>query len=218
VQMEGKQLKIYNEMKNDMMIEAEEEEHSWDTAMVLTQLLRLRQLCLDPRLLGFKETGAKTKALLEWLDDNREPVVVMSMFTSYFDLIQSDIEKMGLKVGRIDGKMSNAEKDKTATDFQSGKVDVLLCNIISAGVGFTLDKAKVILFLDKAWNPSDNEQAEDRITPTTESKNHAHEIISLIAADSVDEYINELLEHKKSLTDVVNHGGREAIKNLLGRN
>jgi SNF2 family DNA or RNA helicase len=218
VQMEGKQLKIYNEMKNDMMIEAEEEEHSWDTAMVLTQLLRLRQLCLDPRLLNFKETGAKTKALLEWLDDNREPVVVMSMFTSYFDLIQSDIEKMGLKVGRIDGKMSNAEKDKTATDFQSGKVDVLLCNIISAGVGFTLDKAKVILFLDKAWNPSDNEQAEDRITPTTESKNHAHEIISFIAADSVDEYINELLEHKKSLTDVVNHGGREAIKNLLGRN
>lgn len=218
VQMEGKQLKIYNEMKNDMMIEAEEEEHSWDTAMVLTQLLRLRQLCLDPRLLNFKETGAKTKALLEWLDDNREPVVVMSMFTSYFDLIQSDIEKMGLKVGRIDGKMSNAEKDKTATDFQSGKVDVLLCNIISAGVGFTLDKAKVILFLDKAWNPSDNEQAEDRITPTTENKNHAHEIISLIAADSVDEYINELLEHKKSLTDVVNHGGREAIKNLLGRN
>jgi SNF2 family DNA or RNA helicase len=217
VQMEGKQLKIYNEMSNDMMIDAEDDEESWDTAMVLTQLLRLRQLCLDPRLLGFDVVGAKSKALLEWLDDNREPVVLMSMFSSYFDIIQPEIEKLGLKVGRIEGKMSNADKDQSATDFQSGKIDVLLCNIISAGVGFTLDKAKVILFMDKAWNPADNAQAEDRVIPTTEDKNHAHEIISFIAQGSVDQYINELLDMKKSLTDVVNEGGRDAIKNLLGR-
>lgn len=218
VQMEGKQLKIYNEMANDMMIEAEDDEESWDTAMVLTQLLRMRQLCLDPRLLGFDVIGAKSKALLEWLDDNREPVVIMSMFSSYFNIIQPEIEKLGLKVGRIEGKMSNAEKDQSATSFQNGKIDVLLCNIISAGVGFTLDKAKVILFMDKAWNPAENEQAEDRITPTTEDKNHAHEIISFIAQNSVDQYINDILDTKKSLTDLVNEGGREAIKNLLGRN
>jgi SNF2 family DNA or RNA helicase len=214
--METKQQKIYNDMAEDMLAYDEELENMVDTALVLTQLLRLRQLCLDPRLLGFKETGAKTKALLEWLDNNREPVVIMSMFSSYFDLVQKDIEKLGLKVGRIEGKMSNKEKDDTVASFQDGKIDVLLCNIISAGVGFTLDKAKVIIFMDKAWNPSDNQQAEDRITPTTEEKNHAHEIISIVVPDSVDERINTILEHKQSMTDVVNNGGREAIRKLLG--
>jgi SNF2 family DNA or RNA helicase len=214
--MEAKQQKIYNDMAEDMLAYDEESENMVDTALVLTQLLRLRQICLEPRLLGFNVVGAKTKALLEWLDDNREPVVIMSMFSSYFDLVQKDIEKLGLKVGRIEGKMSNKEKDDTVASFQDGKIDVLLCNIVSAGVGFTLDRAKVIIFMDKDWTPASNIQAEDRIVPTTEEKNHAHEIISIVVPDSVDERINIILEHKQSMTDVVNNGGREAIKKLLG--
>jgi SNF2 family DNA or RNA helicase len=216
--MEAKQAKLYSQMVDDMMIQEENEDSPVvDVANVLAQLTRLRQICLDPRLLGLNVIGAKTKSLLEWLDDNREPVVVMSMFSSYFDLIQTDIEKLGLKVGRIEGKMSNKEKDQAATDFQEGRIDVLLCNIISAGTGFTFDKAKVILFMDKPWNPADLEQAQDRITPTTQDKNHAHEIVSFVIPDTVDERINEMLEHKQSMTSVVNQGGREAILNLLGK-
>lgn len=215
--MEKKQQKLYDAMVDVMFIDDEESEIIVDVANVLSQLLRLRQLCLDPRLLGFKETGAKTNALLEWLDDNREPVVIMSTFTSYFDIVKPEMEALGLKVGRLDGKMSNEEKDKAATNFQNGKTDVLLCNIISAGVGFTLDRAKVVIFMDKAWNPADNQQAEDRITPVSEERNHAHEIISFVIQDTVDEYINNMLEQKKTLTDVVNEGGREAINKLLGR-
>jgi SNF2 family DNA or RNA helicase len=215
--MEAKQQKLYEQMAEDMLAIDEESKTNIDVALVLTQFLRLRQLCLDPRLVGFNVVGAKTKALLEWLDDNREPVVIMSMFSSYFDLVQKDIEKLGIKVGRIDGKMSNKEKDDNASQFQEGKIDVLLCNIISAGVGFTLDKAKVIIFMDKAWNPADNQQAEDRITPTTQEENHAHEIISIVVPDSVDERIDEILKHKQSMTDIVNNGGREAIRKLLGK-
>jgi SNF2 family DNA or RNA helicase len=213
--MDKKQQKIYDEMADVMFVE--DDDIVVDVASVLTQLLRLRQLCLDPRLLGFKETGAKTNALLEWLDDNREPVVIMSTLTSYFDIVKPEIEKLGLKVGRLDGKMSNAEKDQAATDFQNGQIDVLLCNIISAGVGFTLDKAKVVIFMDKAWNPADNEQAEDRITPVSQERNHAHEVISFVIQDTVDEYINDMLDRKKTLTDVVNNGGREAVLKLLGK-
>lgn len=213
--MDGRQLTAYNDMVEDFFTEIDDEE-SLDAPNVLTQLMRLRQLCLDPRLVGIEAPSAKTKALLEWLDNNREPVVIMSMFTSYFDLVKKDIEKLGLKVGMIHGKMSNADKEKAKVDFQNGKLDVLLCNIISAGVGFTLDRAETILFLDKAWNPADNDQAEDRITSTTKERNHKHSIISFVASGSVDERINTILEEKRSLTDIVNNGGREAIKRLLG--
>lgn len=216
--MDNKQEKLYKQMLDDFIAgELENEDQPmWDAANILSQLTRLRQLCLDPRTLDFNVVGTKTTALLEWLDNNREPVVIMSMFTSYLQLIKPEIEKLGLKVGEINGQMSTRKKDQNATSFQNGDFDVLLCNIISAGVGFTLDRAKVCIFTDKPWNPAELEQAEDRITPTTKDKLHPHEIISLVVAGTVDEKIDKILSNKKSITDMINEGGRDAIKRLLG--
>jgi SNF2 family DNA or RNA helicase len=78
-----------------------------------------------------------------------------------------------------------------------------------------LDRAETILFTDLPYNPSELEQAEDRITPTTEARIHKHTIVSFICSDSVDEKIQKIIENKKSLTDVINEGGREAIRRLL---
>lgn len=213
VEMHPKQRELYDQMLYQFMVE--DGDVTIDTANVLAQLMRLRQLCLDPRLLGIDCPSAKTQALLEWLQDNQEPVVIMSMFTSYLKLIKPEIEKLGRKVVMVHGEMSPHEKDRAIQEFQRGKADVILCNIISAGVGVTLDRAEVILFTDHAWNPADNEQAEDRITPTTPERAHSHSIITIACEDSVDESINHLLEAKKSITDVINEGGYKAIQKLI---
>lgn len=211
--MDTKQEKLYKDMKEFFQTFDTEVEIS--AANVLTQLTRMRQLCLDPRLLGLELQGCKTQAILEWLDDNREPVVIMSMFTSYLKLLEPEIKKLGLRVGFIHGEMSNKEKQDSASHFQCGGYDVLLCNIVSAGTGFTLDAGNTVIFTDKAWNPSDNEQAEDRVCPTTIERNHKHTIISFEVAGTVDSKINRILDTKKSLTDIINEGGREAIRQLL---
>lgn len=216
VNMDSKQQKLYNEMLKFFSASEETSEVEADASSVITQLMRLRQLCLDPRLLGFETTGAKTEALLEYLENHREPIVIMSMFTSYLKLLKPLIEKLGLRVGFIHGDMQNKQKQSSAALFQDGKIDVLLCNIISAGTGFTLDNAETVIFMDKAWNPAENEQAEDRVCPTTEEKNHKHEIITFTCQDTVDARIDELLEQKISLTDYVNNGGAAALKRLLG--
>jgi SNF2 family DNA or RNA helicase len=178
--------------------------HEIDTMNKLTQLMRLRQLCLDPRLLGFKPVGAKTKALLEFAEDNVEPFVVMTTFSSYFDLVKPDLEKMGKRVGVIDGSVSKSNRQKLVDKFQSGKVDVLLCNIQAAGVGLTLDRSDTVIFLDKAFNPADNEQAQDRIVPTTQERYHPINVITLVVVGTVDERVNEILERKEDLTKLIN--------------
>jgi SNF2 family DNA or RNA helicase len=202
--MEPKQQKLYQSMLEDFF--AKQGDLEIDTQNVLSQLMRLRQLCLDPSLLGFNAPSAKTEAILEAIEDGTydEPVIIMSMFTSYLNLLKPLIEKLGKRVGMITGEMSNKEKNDTAQAFQQGKLDVLLCNIISAGTGFTLDKGEVIIFTDKAWNPSDNEQAEDRITPTQQDRNHKHFIVSMVCENTIDERINRILERKESLTAFVN--------------
>lgn len=211
--MEGKQMSLYRQMEQTFM--ACDGDIVIDTPNVLSQLMRMRQLCLDPALLGFNVKSAKTSALIEWLSDNNEPVVVMSMFTSYLELLKPKIEKLGKRVGTIIGEgMSKKAQEDAKERFQRGECDVLLCQIVSAGVGHTLDRAETVIFTDLAWNPADNEQAEDRITPVTEERNHAHNIITFVCPDTVDARINEILAEKKELTDYVNNAGREAIRRL----
>lgn len=213
VQMSVKQRKLYDQMSKEFV--AIDGENTVDTSTVLTQLIRLRQICIDPRLIGFDVAGEKTTAIVEYLENNREPVVIMSMFTSYLKLLKQELDKIGLKTGMIIGEMSNMEKQSVVNNFQNGKSDVVLCNIISAGVGFTLDRAESVIFTDKAWNPSENEQAEDRITPVTQERNHKHSIITFECENSIDAYINKVLRQKKSITDIINEGGINAVKNLI---
>jgi SNF2 family DNA or RNA helicase len=204
VQLEGKQLKLYNQMLDTFMADDEETEHEIDTMNKLSQLMRLRQLCLDPRLLGFDVRGSKTDALLEWAENNTEPFVVMTTFSSYFELVKPELEKLGKKVEVIDGSVSKTNRQHIVDRFQKGEIDILLANIIAVGTGLTLDKSDTIIFLDKSFNPADNEQAQDRIVPTTEDRYHSINVISLVADGTIDERVNEILDAKEDLTKLIN--------------
>jgi SNF2 family DNA or RNA helicase len=206
VQLEGKQLKLYNQMLDTFMADDEETEHEIDTMNKLSQLMRLRQLCLDPRLLGFDVRGSKTDALLEWAENNTDPFVVMTTFSSYFELVKPELEKLGKKVEVIDGSVTKQNRQNIVTEFQNGRIDILLANIIAAGTGLTLDRSDTIIFLDKSFNPADNEQAQDRIVPTTEDRYHPINIISFIADRTIDERVNEILDRKEDLTKIINKG------------
>jgi SNF2 family DNA or RNA helicase len=214
-EMSSKQMKLYDDMKSFFASLDEDDGTEIDAENVITQFMRMRQLCLDPRLLGFDVKGAKTTALLDFIDNHKEPIVVMSMFSSYLELIKPEIEKLGRKVGVIDGSVSSTKKMAVVQAFQAGKLDLLLCNIISAGTGFTLDRSNCVLFTDRAWTPVDNSQAEDRICPTSEERNHAHVIYDLECKKSIDRRVNNILRRKSSLIQYINEGGREAVKQLL---
>lgn len=218
VEMDKKQKKLYDQMELTFTAIDEETGDMVDTPTVLAQLTRLRQLCLDPALLGFDAPSAKTDAIMEWLEDNPgQPVVIMSMFTSYLNRLKGIMQQKGISVGLLTGEMSNEAKGTAAQDFQTGKYQVLLCNIISAGVGFTLDRADTIIFTDKAWNPSDQRQAEDRIIPIDQSRLHPVNVVTFPIADTVDEKIEGILNYKENLTEVINTGSRDAILALMKR-
>lgn len=206
VRLSKKQEKLYLQMAEDFIAKLDESDDGIDAQNVLAQLMRLRQICLEPSLLGLDTPSAKTEALLEAIEDGTydEPIIIMSMFTSYLKHLAPQIQALGKRVGMIHGEMSNKEKNDTAQAFQAGKIDVLLCNIISAGTGFTLDRGEVIIFTDKAWNPSDNEQAEDRITPTQKDRMHKHTIVSFVCENTVEQHIERILERKQSLTSFIN--------------
>lgn len=72
------------------------------------------------------------------------------------------------------------------------------------GTGITLTAASTVIFADKDWTISANRQAEDRAhrIGTTENVN----IISVVAKDTIDEYIESILKNKELYTDLIMEG------------
>lgn len=198
LEMDKKQQKAYDEMLTMFTVE----EAGVDAPSLLAQITRLRQICLAPEVLGIQAPSAKEKFIMEWLDDNpNTPVVIFSNFSYYLVRLQRKIK--GSKL--IIGETSKQDRQKAVEELQAGKIKVILANIEAAGTGLTLDNAETVIFLDRHYNPGFNEQAEDRIVPTTEDSNLNTLVIDLVCKNSIDEKINDILKRKNSVTEIVNN-------------
>jgi SNF2 family DNA or RNA helicase len=202
LEMAPKQRKAYDEMLHIFTVE----EADVDASGVLAQLTRLRQICLAPELLEINAPSAKEQFILEWLEDNPdEQVIIFSNFSSYLKKLKAILDKKQIENGMIIGETSKELRNSYVGHFQQGHTRVLLANIQAAGTGLTLDAAGTVIFLDRAYTPSDNAQAEDRIVPTTQQANQSCTIIDVVCKNSVDETINDLLKKKKSVIEVINN-------------
>ena len=201
LEMGTKQRKAYDDMLS-MFTVMDGNEVIVDAPSVLAQLTRLRQICLDPKLLDIQAPSAKETFIKEWLSDNsHNAVIIFSNFSSYLNRLHREIK--GSKI--IIGETSKQDRQKAVEDFQEGKCNVLFANIKAAGTGLTLDRADTVIFLDRAYTPSENSQAEDRAVATTEDSNLNTLIIDLVCKDSIDEHINKILNKKQSIIEVVNN-------------
>lgn len=195
------QRKAYDEMRT--MFEVED--IGLDASTVLSQLMRLRQITSVPEVLGL-DAGVKEAFILEWLENNPdEQVLIFSNFSSGLKLLGKKLGTKKHKYGMIIGDKTKEERNLNVRQFQNGELQVLLCNIEAAGTGLTLDAASTVIFLDRHANPSQNEQAEDRLVATQEGKNMNALVIDLVCEQSVDEKIIELVKLKKDLTSIVNN-------------
>ena len=176
----------------------------------IVQLLRLRQVCLYPELLGLKGKSPKTNFILEYIQDNDDTIIVFSQFTSYLKKLHDIIPDSVL----LTGEQSTSEKQEAVDAIQSGKSRILLANIIAGGTGWTLDKVDTIIFTDKSFNPVDNEQAQDRFVPTRQDLSYgAKQIIDLVMEKTVENRIATLLHHKQNVIQFVNNYGLNTLVN-----
>ena len=208
VDLDSKQRTAYKSMLNTF-----EYEHV-DAPSVLAQLTRLRQLCICPEVLKLDVPNTKEKALFEWLENNpNTQVIIFSTFSSYLVKLRERLLKANYEVVMITGSTTAKERKTAVDDFQKRGAHIFLGNIQAAGAGLTLDKAEVCIFLDRDFTPGLNDQAEDRLIPTDESRVHSCTIIDIVAKDTVDQKIGEILRRKVSMSEIVNNYAK--IRELL---
>ena len=137
---------------------------------------------------------AKIPFLLEYLKDrdSQDPVVVFSMHRAPIDLIS---QKKGW--ASITGDVSAAERTKIVASFQAGELLGLACTIPAAGEGLNLSRASEAIFVDLAWKPTANEQAEDRLVHVTKPQNL---VFTILEADhAIDRRVMDVCMRKRRL-------------------
>ncbi|NDE32796.1 MAG: DEAD/DEAH box helicase, partial [Betaproteobacteria bacterium] len=164
--------------------------------LFLEALLRLRQVCCDPRLAGHtKAPSAKLEVLIEMLQtliDEGRRVLVFSQFTEMLSLISQSLESLQIRHLLLTGKTNNRADIVEA--FNRGEASVFLISLKAGGVGLNLTTADTVIMYEPWWNPAAEQQAIDRAHRIGQTQPVT--VFRLIAEHSVEEKILALQDRK----------------------
>ena len=133
-------------------------------------------------------------AMVKEFEEQKEPLVVFSAHRAPIDIFEN---RKGWRV--ITGDTPADERTEIEELFQAGKLRGVACTIKAGGVAITLTKAAIALFVDLAWSPADNAQAEDRICRIGQDRGCV--IYILVSDHMLDARVTELLVKKRVLIE-----------------
>lgn len=186
--------------------------------VILDALLKLRQVCCDPRLLALPaarrvKESAKLELLMSLLPDmlvEGRRILLFSQFTSMLTLIEQELDEREIDYVKLTGQ--TRDRETPVNRFQAGEVPLFLISLKAGGTGLNLTAADTVIHYDPWWNPAVEDQATGR----------AHRIgqlnpvfvYKLYTEGTVEEKILGLQERKRSLTAGVLGDGEHASPTL----
>lgn len=207
VELTGGQRDLYETVRSAMDVKIREEIANKgfrrSQIVILDALLKLRQVCCDPRLvksIAAKRVreSAKLELLMDMLPelvDEGRRILVFSQFTSMLDLIQEALQALNLDFVRLSG--DTQDRETPVRRFQAGEVPIFLISLKAGGVGLNLTAADTVIHYDPWWNPAVENQATDRAHRLGQDKPVF--VYKLIVAGSIEERILVMQERKAEL-------------------
>ena len=208
VDLKGKQLEIYNKLRNELKIEVQDIDGniSIDEAEnILKKLLRLTQIASNPSLIdkGYNEIPAKFEKLDNLLKDiasKDEKAIIWTCFVGNITILKNRLREYNPLV--IHGEIPIKDRMNFVNIFQeSDKNKVMIANPAAAREGLTLTKANNAIYLDRNFNLVDYLQSQDRIHRISQTKEC--NIYKILARNTIDEYIDRLIDVKRDIAGYV---------------
>jgi SNF2 family DNA or RNA helicase len=172
---------------------------------ILDALMKLRQVCCDPRLVRLPsarnvDKSAKRDLLFELLTGQLAAgrrILVFSQFARMLAILSEGLLERGIRHVTLTGQVSDRQRRVDA--FQQGDVDVFLISLKAGGTGLNLTRADTVIHYDPWWNAAAQLQATDRAYRIGQTRPVF--VHSLIVAGSVEERIVKLQQRKRLLSD-----------------
>jgi superfamily II DNA or RNA helicase len=218
------QASLYEAVVQDMLDRIAEKEGVERRGLVLAALTKLKQVCNHPsHFLGEGSERAlagrsgKLARLEEMLDEALaagDHMLVFTQFAEWGGRLRAYLqERLGTEVPYLHGGTPAAERDRLVERFQRPDgPPVFVLSLRAGGTGLNLTRANRVIHYDRWWNPAVEAQATDRafrIGQTRDVLVHA-----FICAGTLEERIDELIESKRALTEVVIGTGESWLTDL----
>ena len=214
VELEGKQADLYETIRLGMEKTVRDALESKGLAKsqitILDALLKLRQVCCDPKLLKLPaaqkvKTSAKLEQLMQMLPEMVQEgrrILLFSQFTTMLTLIEAELIKRELKWVKLTGQSQNREA--LIEQFTNGQVPIFLISLKAGGVGLNLPQADTVIHYDPWWNPAVENQATDRAHRIGQTGTVF--VYKLVAQGTIEERILTLQERKAELAQSMYSG------------
>ena len=210
INLAAEQRELYDTIRGTLYEKVREQIAGLDAAqsqiVVLDALLKLRQVCCDPRLVKLAaarevETSSKLDDLMEMIEEmipEGRRILLFSQFTSMLDLIKPRLAEAGIAFAELRG--DTRDRAEPVRAFESGEVKLFLISLKAGGRGLNLTSADTVIHYDPWWNPAVEDQASDRAHRIGQTKSVF--VYKLIAADTVEDRIVELQQRKADLANI----------------
>jgi len=208
VELSGKQRELYEHIRvaahADVRKVIRSKGLAASTLPILDALMKLRQVCCDPRLVAMDAArsvteSAKYDALFELTDAQLAQghrILIFSQFTSMLALIANGLHERGIDHAILTG--ATKDRQRVVDAFERREVDVFLISLKAGGTGLNLVSADTVIHYDPWWNPAAQAQATDRAYRIGQSRPVF--VYNLFVAGSVEERVVRLQQQKKWLS------------------
>ena len=218
-----KQIVLYRKAVSDLEKRLEEAEGIERRGLVMSAIIRLKQICNHPdqylgqQTFSAEESGkfAMLKEICGTIYEKRERVLVFTQFKEITEYLAAFLTEVFQTEGFVlHGGTPVAKRSQIVEAFQGEKyVPFIVLSVKAGGTGLNLTKANHVIHFDRWWNPAVENQATDRAFRIGQTKNVM--VHKLVCKGTIEEKIDEMIEAKKELAEnVIGSGGEKWITEL----
>ena len=207
------QASLYEAVVKDVDKQLVEAEGIQRKGLILSTLMKLKQICNHPR--QFLQDGSEFSTIrshkLSRLDEmveevlaEQESLLIFTQFREIGDALEHHLRYIcHYNTYYLHGGTSRTKRERLISEFQDTESppSIFILSLKAGGVGITLTKANHVFHFDRWWNPAVEDQATDRAFRIGQQKNvFVHKFVTL---GSLEERIDQMIEDKKKLSATV---------------
>lgn len=216
LEMKADQRKVYDQMEKELKVLLDTGEPLWSPT-VLSTLTRLRQINLDPKIVGVSSSSAKTEFLYDLIESTDEKLVIFSCFERYIYLLSEIFKAWGKQCAVVTGPVPVEKRALEVERFQKDdNCKIFLGTVQCAGEGITLTASSTVVLADRWWNEPANQQAIDRCHRI--GQKNAVQVILPVCTKSIDSLLDDILQRKHEASQAYFQEAevRSSVFNALG--
>jgi len=225
----SEQASLYESCVKRMLSEVDAAEGIQRRGLVLSALIRLKQICNHPgqALKEWENGGMKTPdpsrsgkciRLLEMLDEiisEGDHCLLFTQFRQMGHMLDLMIRhRFGKEVLFIHGGTTMAKRQQMIDTFQKGDGThpVMLLSLRAGGVGLNLTAATHVFHFDRWWNPAVENQATDRAYRIGQTR--TVQVHKFVVRGTLEERIDQMIESKTELAENIIGQGEQWLSEL----